>query len=144
MAQTSIKDIVVYGAVGAGVAYLLNYFRKQRSFDNVDIPLDPTTGTGQLTPEEALAIANRLEYAMLDIGTFEAQLFANLDPLTGPQLVQVFNAFGERPYAFWGNFFGLPVGLPLDLFGWFKEELNTAELNKMRQLWLKSGLTFPA
>ncbi len=97
-----------------------------------------------LTPEEALAIANRLEYAMLDIGTFEQQLFDNLDPLTGQQLVQVFNAFGEWPYAFWGNFFGLPVGLPLDLFGWFKEELGSNDLNKMRQLWSKSGLVFPA
>jgi hypothetical protein len=139
-----INDIVVYGAIGAGAVYLLNYFRKQKEFDLVDIPLDPNTGTGLLTPEESLAIANRLEYAMTDIGTFEQQLFDNLSPLTGQQLVQVFNSFGERPYAFWGNFFGLPVGLPLDLFGWFKEELGTNELNQMRQLWAKSGLIFPA
>jgi hypothetical protein len=131
-------------AIGAGALYLINYFVQKRKFDNVDIPLDPTTGTGLLTPEEALAIANRLEYAMLDIGTKEQQLFDNLQPLDGQQLVQVFNAFGERPYAFWGNFFGLPVGLPIDLFGWFKEELGTNDLAQMRQLWLKSGLNFPA
>lgn len=142
--KSDINDLITYAAIGAGAAYLLGYYRRKKSFELVDIPLDPTTGTGMLTPEEALAIANRLEYAMLDIGTFEQQLFDNLDPLTGQQLVQVFNAFGERPYAFWGNFFGLPVGLPLDLFGWFKEELGSNDLNKMRQLWAKSGLVFPS
>ena len=142
--KSDVNDLITYAAIGAGAAYLIGYYRKKKSFELVDIPLDPTTGTGALTPEEALAIANRLEYAMLDIGTFEQQLFDNLDPLTGQQLVQVFNAFGERSYAFWGNFFGLPVGLPLDLFGWFKEELGSSDLNKMRQLWVKSGLVFPA
>ena len=142
--KSDVNDLITYAAIGAGAAYLIGYYRKKKSFELVDIPLDPTTGTGALTPEEALAIANRLEYAMLDIGTFEQQLFDNLDPLTGQQLVQVFNAFGERSYAFWGNFFGLPVGLPLDLFGWFKEELGSSDLNKMRQLWSKSGLVFPA
>mgnify|MGYP001494394385 FL=1 len=142
--KSDINNLITYAAIGAGAAYLIGYYRKKKSFELVDIPLDPTTGTGALTPEEALAIANRLEYAMLDIGTFEQQLFDNLDPLTGQQLVQVFNAFGERSYAFWGNFFGLPVGLPLDLFGWFKEELGSSDLNKMRQLWSKSGLVFPA
>ncbi len=138
------KDLIAYGAIGAGVFYLLNYFRKQKGFDNVDIPIDIDPLNLTLTPEESMIIANRLEAGMLDIGTNEQMLFDTLQPLNGQQLVQVFNSFGERPYAFWGNFFGLPVGLPLDLFGWFKEELSNPELIKMRQLWAKSNLTFPA
>jgi len=138
------QDIILYGAIGAGAVYLLNYFRKQKEFDNVDIPIDFDPGNLLLTPEESMVIANRLEAAMLDIGTSENILFDTLQPLNGQQLVQVFNSFSERPYAFWGNFFGLPVGIPLDLFGWFKEELSNNELMQMRQLWAKSNLIFPA
>lgn len=142
MTKNVINQAIQIGAIGLGVLFVLNRFKKKQ-IENVDIPVDPTTGSGLLTPEEALAIANRLEYAMLDIGTFEQQLFDNLQPLDGQQLIQVFNAFGQRPYAVWGNFFGLPVGLPLDLFGWFKEELGKNDLNRMRNLWAKTGLVFP-
>ena len=97
---------------------------------------------GGISDQEALLIANRLESAMYDIGTNEKTLFANVEKLSGPDLVRVYNAFGQRSYALWGNFFGLPAGFPLDLFGWFYEELGPKDLEKMRQIWIKSGLTW--
>jgi len=126
-------------AIGANLAYKLLIKGKQ---GEVDLPTDPSSGTGlfTFTQQEAQTIADRLYYAMADIGTDESLLFSSLQNLTAQQLIQVYNAYGTRPYAYTGSWFGL--GYNLDLFGWFNKELSGNQLMRMKQLWAKTGLTW--
>jgi len=126
-------------AIGANLAYKLLVKGKQ---GEVDLPTDPSSGTGlfTFTQQEAQTIADRLYYAMADIGTDESLLFSSLQNLTAQQLIQVYNAYGTRPYAYTGSWFG--IGYPLDLFGWFNKELGRNDLQRMKQIWAKTGLTW--
>lgn len=87
-----------------------------------------------LSKAEAKAIAERQYIAMWRPGTDETELYASLNALNGADLREVYAAFGRRNYY---NF-----RRPLDLFGWYVEELNPAELDRMRILWFKAGVTF--
>ena len=136
-----INQIAQYAllAIGANLAYKLLVKGKQ---GEVDIPTDPSSGTGlfTFTQQEAQTIADRLYYAMADIGTDESLLFSSVQNLTAQQLIQVYNAYGTRPYAYTGSWFG--IGYPLDLFGWFNKELGRNDLQRMKQIWAKTGLTW--
>lgn len=91
-----------------------------------------------ITDTEAAAIAQKQFSAMADLGTNEQILYSSLANLNGADLVKVYNAFGTKSYAATGSWFG--VGYPLDLFGWYSEELDSSEAAKMRSVWAKSGL----
>jgi len=88
----------------------------------------------QLSAAEAKAIAERQYIAMWRPGTDEGELFRSLNGLNGADLRQVYAQFGRRNYY---NF-----RRPLDLFGWYVEELTPAELSEMRLIWRKAGVTF--
>lgn len=94
--------------------------------------------TPKLSNTEIQSIANTQFSAMADLGTNEALLFSSIKNLSGADLVRVYQAFGTKPYASTGSWFG--IGYSLDLFGWYKEELGESDLQKMRQIWAKSGL----
>ena len=134
-----IDKIAQYALLGiaANIAYKVLVKGKQ---GEVDLPTDPSSGTGlfTFTQQEAQTIADRLYYAMADIGTDESLLFSSLQNLTAQQLIQVYNAYGTRPYAYTGSWFG--IGYPLDLFGWFNKELGGNDLKRMKQIWAKTGL----
>jgi hypothetical protein len=132
-----VDEIVKYAAILIGANMVFKLFRGQGV---VDIPTDPGSGTGvtTFTQQEAQTIADRLYYAMADIGTDESLMFASLQNLTAQQLIMVYNAFGTRPYAYSGTWFGL--GYPLDLFGWFNKELSGNDLSRMKQIWAKTNL----
>jgi len=136
-----MKDLIKYAAilVGVGAVYKL---LKPGGGGPVELPTDPTGGTGLpvFTQQEAQTIANRLYYSMADIGTDVSAMFTDLQPLTAQQLIMVYNAFGVRPYAYTGSWFGL--GYDLDLFGWFNKELGSNDLSRMKQLWSKTNLTW--
>ena len=136
-----IDKIAQYALLGiaANIAYKVLVKGKQ---GEVDLPTDPSSGTGlfTFTQQEAQTIADRLYYAMADIGTDESLLFSSLQNLTAQQLIQVYNAYGTRPYAYTGSWFG--IGYPLDLFGWFNKELGRNDLQRMKQIWAKTGLTW--
>jgi hypothetical protein len=87
-----------------------------------------------LTRAEAQAIAQRQYIAMWRPGTDEAELYRSINFLNGADLRLVYETFGIRNYY---NF-----RRPLDLFGWYTEELDRTELDRMRIIWYKSGLTF--
>jgi len=91
---------------------------------------DPAT----LTAAEAKAIAERQYKAMNRPGTDESALFASLNGLNGKDLQLVYQEFGLRNY-YTGR-------RPLDLFGWYVEELDSEELKRMQLYWYKSGLRF--
>lgn len=88
--------------------------------------------------DKYLSIAETLYSTMADFGTDEKLMFDVLKPLSGSELVKVYEAFGNKGYAFGGAFFG---GYSLDLFGWFNKELDRNEKTQMRNIWVKSGLT---
>jgi len=136
-----MKDFIKYAAILVGVSAAFRLFGKGKGGGSVpELPTDPSGSGIGFTQQEALAIADRIWYAMADVGTNESLLFNNLENLTANQLIMVYNAFGQRPYAFTGNWFGL--GFPLDLFGWFNEELGPQDLMKMKNIWAKTGLTW--
>jgi len=102
-------------------------------------PIPPPPGqtappVPKLSKAEARAIAQRQFLAMNRPGTDEDELFRSLNGLNGADLRQVFEQFGRRNY-YTGR-------RPLDLFGWYVEELDPAELSAMRIYWYKSGVTF--
>jgi len=88
----------------------------------------------KLTAAEARAIAERQYIAMNRPGTDEDELFRSLNGLNGADLRKVFEAFGVRDYY--------TLRRPLNLFGWYVEELDIAELSAMRIYWYKAGITF--
>lgn len=63
-----------------------------------------------------------------------------LKKLNGTDLILVYDAFGLNRYFGAGR--SSYLGTDLDLFGWYKEELDNEELNKMRSVWAKSKLPF--
>jgi len=135
------NQIIEYAAYGVGAYFLFTYIKNKIGTSTIG----PSGGggvptTGQWSMSEAKKIADRLDYAMGDFGTKEQMMFDALTPLTGPQLVDVYNAFGLRNYIAWGYVFG--AGAPLDLFGHFDEELAGSDLQEMKSLWQKSGLTW--
>lgn len=104
---------------------------------NKPLPIPPgqTQPPGPtLTRVEAQAIAERQFIAMFRPGTNEAELYRSLNFLNGADLRLVYETYGIRNYY---NF-----RRPLDLFGWYTEELTRTELDRMRIIWYKSGLTF--
>jgi len=136
------NDIIQYAAYGVGAYFLFTWIKNKIGTTTIgpgggggSVPTD-----GQWSMAEAKKIADRLDYAMGDFGTKEQLMFDALDPLTGPQLIDVYNAFGLRNYIGVGYVFGM--GAPLDLFGWFDEELAGSDLQKMKSVWQKSGLTW--
>mgnify|MGYP003148062274 FL=1 len=141
MTKNILNQAIQIGAIGLGVLFVLNRFKKKQ-VQNVDVPVDPTAlTTSGITNAEAVRIANRLYNAMYDFGTNENQLFANLQPLSASDLIKVYNAYGQKDYALVGS---IPfTGSSLDLFGWFQKELGKNDLNRMRDLWAKTGLIFP-
>ena len=134
-----IEKIAQYAliAIAANMAFKL---LKRRKYSEVDIPVDPGSGTGIMTftQQEAQTIADRLYFAMADIGTDENLLFSSLQNLSAQELIMVYNAYGTRSYAYSGSWFG--IGYPLDLFGWFNKELSGNDLNRMKQIWAKTNL----
>jgi hypothetical protein len=87
-----------------------------------------------LTRAEAQAIAERQYIAMWRPGTDENELYRAIAYLNGADLRLIYELFGRRNYY--------AMRRPLDLFGWYAEELTRAELDRMRIVWYKSGLTF--
>ncbi len=87
-------------------------------------------------------IAKKLNWAMVRVGTDENFIFNLLEPLSGFELVKVYNAFGTQPYGLSG---GLGwFGNDLNLFEWFDKEFSPIwdrkDLEKLREIWSKSGM----
>lgn len=132
-------DLAIYGGL-AFLAYKLLAPKSQDEtrFDRnlVDVINKPTPRPepATLTAAEAKAIAERQYIAMNRPGTNEDELFRSLNVLNGKDLQLVYQEFGLRNYYSFGR--------PLDLFGWYVEELDADELKRMQLYWYKSGLRF--
>ena len=136
------EQILEYAVYGAGIYLIYRWIQNQVGTTTIGVP---TGGGGNVsatgwTQAEAKKIADRLDVAMGDFGTDYSSMKNALTPLTGPQLVDVYNAFGYRNYIGVGYIFGM--GAPLDLFGWFDKELDNQESKEMKDIWKKSNLTW--
>jgi hypothetical protein len=145
MATTNTKGdiatIGLYAAVGFGLWMIFGGKLKAANLPGGAGASYNPPGDGSslgVSATQIQSIANTQFSAMADIFTNEALLFSSLQNLSGADLIRVFQAFGLKPYAGTGSWFG--VGYSLDLFGWYKEELGGSDLIKMRQLWSKSNL----
>lgn len=141
MTTNNYKEYINYALIGLGAYFLLKFIRVPKNLPGgggatYNPPIDATIST--ITGTEANAIAQKQYSAMADLGTNEDLLFASLRNLNGADLIKVYNAFGTKNYAASGSWFG--IGYPLDLFGWYTEELGSSDLAKMRSIWRKSGL----
>lgn len=138
----SLLNVFLIGAGVYVVSKLINKDQQQFNSNLDEIKNKPVPSLpGQSAPPaptitnaEAKAIAERQYIAMWRPGTDENELFRSLNGLNGADLRRLYEAFGMRNYY---NF-----RRNLDLFGWYVEELDRGELDRMRIYWNKSGLTF--
>lgn len=114
-----------------------NFDRNLNEIKNKPVPIPPRQTlppVPTITAGEALAIAQRQLLAMDRPGTDENELFRSLNGLNGADLRLVYEQFGIKNYYAFRK--------PLDLFGWYVNELSRLELDAMRVYWYKSGLKF--
>lgn len=141
MKKLTFENVAIYGAIGLGLWFLLKGKSARQLPGGGGASYNPPADASSpsLSNTEIQTIAATQFSAMADLGTNEALLFSSIKNLSGADLIRVYNAFGTKSYAATGSWFG--VGYPLDLFGWYKEELGESDLQKMKQIWAKSGLT---
>jgi len=92
----------------------------------------------EFTPYDS--IAESQYEAMRDYGTDEELLFSTLKELNAPDLRQVYKSFGKRTYRSGGAGIPFLIGQNTDLFGWYANELNESEREKMKSIWNKTGM----
>lgn len=135
--KNQLFPVVVFGSLLYLFVKLTKTADQQQFEKNLDTiknkPL-PRPEQPTIVPAEAKAIAERQYIAMNRPGTDEDELFRALNGLNGADLRLVYEQFGVRNYY--------TLRRPLDLFGWYVEELDRGELDRMRVYWYKSGLTF--
>ena len=111
--------------------------------DTKQIPTqDKTTQTDSktITNEQAEQIARVSYNAMNQLGSDNVNVIINsLKNLTGADLQKVYTQFGTIGYLAWGF---SPYGVKKDIFGWYRAEYSGNALNKLKQVWEKSGLSF--
>lgn len=131
--QILILGIVVY--------IIIKVLRSTSNAISVLTPESINFSSSEIDTEQMKNIAEQVHNLMLDFGSNFDSVYDELKNLTGEQLKEVYNQFGRRAYFGFGRLFGIGAGL--DLFGWFKKELDDQELLQMRSLWnnANTGLT---
>lgn len=98
------------------------------------------TDSKTITNEQAEQIARVSYNAMNQMGSGNVNDIVNsLKNLTGADLQKVYSQFGAIGYLAWGF---SPYGVKKDIFGWYRAEYSGSALNKLKQVWEKSGLSF--
>lgn len=133
------ENIAVLGVLALAYFKLFGQSAEEKQFDKdiTDLKKKPLPRQGEqptISMAEAKAIAERQYIAMNRPGTDEDELFRSLNGLNGADLRLVFEAFGVRNY--------FTLRRPLNLFGWYVEELSGYDLKAMRIYWYKAGITF--
>lgn len=135
-----------YAVPAIGLFLVYNYLTKGSKKEQEDVdrvfgtPTKDGSTTSNISESNAANIATSQFDAMQGFGTNEDILFSSLNGLNGKALQLVYQKFGLKPYLIAGYFPAWATGTPLDLFSWYRNELDTQELIKMRQVWAKSGL----
>lgn len=149
--MTTTKNIVLSLAVIIISAFALYWIFKKKDDDENGENADPSDDVKRPTADgstvsniylaECKQIAGIQYDAMNRAGTDEKALFDSLKGLNGKALQMVYKYFGKPKYAGWGR--SGYIGEDRNLFGWYRKELGSSDLDKMRDVWKKSGLKFP-
>jgi hypothetical protein len=149
--KQNIKIVGIIAAIIAA-ALILNAIRK--AFKKEVTPRDENKGKGMpktskdgsterstdtISEGVAKQISEQQLNAMDEQGTNEELLFSSLRGLNGKSLEKVYQAFGNVRYLYFGKSPIPKYGRNLNLFGWYKEELNEKEMDKMRDIWSKTN-----
>lgn len=106
------------------------------------IPAADGSMKSSITLQQAIQIAKQQFDAMNRGGTYNVTIFKSLEGLDGKSLQMVWDAFGKPSYFMIGKSPFSWLGTPLDLGGWYVEELGGKDIEKMRQIWKKAGISF--
>jgi len=145
-AERILELALPYAVPAIGLFLVYNYFTKGATKQQEDVdavggtPTKDGSVTSNISASNAANIATSQFDAMQGFGTDEAMLFNSLQGLNGKALQLVYQKFGLKPYLVAGYFPSWASGTPLDLFTWYRNELDTGELLQMKQVWAKSGL----
>lgn len=130
------SNIIILAALGGGFYFLNKFLQKSQGTPELDV-----TGGAGMTETEALNLAQQLLYSMHQFGTDVDTIYSVVTPLTAQQLIMVYNQFGRPPY--WGFGYDQWLGTPMDLFGWFQQELNASDIAKLKGIFAKTGILWP-
>lgn len=145
-----LKQVLPYAIPALGLYLVYKYFTKadpQQQEQQQDVtsatgnPTADGSTTSNISATVASSKANFLYDQMQGFGSGFDNMMNALQGVNGKGLQLIFAKFGLRPYllaGYWPTYAG---GVPLDLFGWFLNELDSSELNQMRTLWNKSGMS---
>jgi hypothetical protein len=145
-AERILELALPYAVPAIGLFLVYNYLTKGTTKQQEDVdavggtPTKDGSTTSNISASNAANIATSQFDAMQGFGTNENILFNSLNGLNGKALQLVYQKFGLKPYLIAGYFPAWATGTNLDLFSWYRNELDTNELIQMRQVWAKSGL----
>jgi len=152
MAKSSdiVSQALPYAIPALGLYLVYKYFtkeseQKQEQDEAVKavtgVPTKDGSTKSNISVTDASSKANFLYGEMQGFGSGFSAMLATLQGVNGKGLQLIFQKFGTHPYLIAGYWPEAAGGVPLDLFGWFLNELDLDELNQMRQVWNKSGLS---
>ena len=104
-----------------------------------DLPDTADGSSSTISDAELKSITETAHGSMSGVGTDENTLFGILENLNGADLQRVYTEFGYRKYWLWSK--AKYVGNDLTLFGWFRQELNSSEIDKMNKIWSKANMS---
>lgn len=142
-----VKQVLPYAIPALGVYLVYKYFTKADEQQEKDvigatgIPTKDGSTKSNISATEASSKANFLYDQMQGFGSGFNAMLSTLQGVNGKGLQLIFVKFGLHPYLLTGYWPQAAGGVPLDLFGWFLNELDSDELNQMRTLWNKSGMS---
>lgn len=139
----TIAVLYLGNKIVTGVSQIFTPGGKKDNEDNKIVQDTPVeTKKLQFLPAVYKRIADQQFNAMNLPGTDEATLFNTLKGLNDEDLKQVYKEFGRRsPSTNVTNWDWLDeFGKPSDLINWYREELNSSELERMRKIWVNTKL----
>lgn len=138
---TLISNGIKYGlpvlGIGIGI-YAIKKVLSKRNADGTSSRIAPSMKDTVIDKQkltisttDAALYANTLYGAMLDFGTDEKVIYNTLDKVkTKDDMLLVIKAFGMKQYL-WGTRAAF-LGQDFNLIGWFRQELGSNEINKIK------------
>lgn len=131
---------LIVGAVLIFAAIFFIFRKKKTTDTGTGNTGSGSTAGANITAQEAKQIAEAQLNAMDRFGTDTTSLFRTLQGVNAAGLRLIYAKFGRVKYALTGK--ATLMGYPLDLGGWYVRELDSKELNKMREVWKATGIRF--
>lgn len=107
-----------------------------------EVGLKPLSSDNVVSDGGAISIANELYEAMAGAGTDEYVINLKYSYLrnSSESLLKVYNAFGYKPYSYFGSPSLWFSGEQKDLKGWLMAELSESKYKEWANLFTKAGI----